>query len=96
MKTRSGTENISEYPNGDWWKGSGPRERTKHIDFKPPFKEPPAVMAALSLLDASKRDNVRINVEARNVTKSSFDLHISTWGGTGIASVTASWIAVGE
>jgi hypothetical protein len=96
MKAITGKVQAGSYPSGDWWTGSGPREVTKHIDFPAgTFSSTPAVMAAISNLDASKAANVRIDAQVTNVSKNHCDIRISTWADSKIASVVVSWIAVG-
>ena len=97
MKAITGQASAGSWPTGDWWDGSGPRETTKHVEFPSgTFASKPAVIAAISTLDASNAANVRISATVTNVSKDHFDLQISTWADTKIAGVTVSWIAVGQ
>ena len=96
MKALTGKVNAGSYPSGDWWTGSGPREVTKHIDFPAgAFTQSPAVIAAISNLDAGNAANLRIDAQVTSVSKTHCDIRISTWADTKIASVVVSWMAVG-
>lgn len=72
------------------------RQWRETITFSKPFNEPPKVTAAFSMLDADKNENLRVRLEVDNITDTSFELVYSTWGGTTVYSVTASWFAFGD
>lgn len=96
MKALTGNVHAGDYPNGDWWNGSGPREVTRHVAFPAgSFHRAPTVLAAISHLDAGNAANVRIAANVTNVTDDHCDIKISTWADTKIAGVTVSWIAIG-
>jgi hypothetical protein len=94
MQVQTGTVGVSDYPHGDWWTGSGPREVTKHITLSG-FNRAPKVVAAISSFDISGQANARVNVTVENVSSSHADIRIATWADTRIASITVSWIAIG-
>lgn len=76
--------------------GDGYREWVRHVTFGTPFLRAPRVSVSLAQLDNERLFNLRVNVFARNVTKSGFDLVVATWSETRLYSVGASWMAHGQ
>lgn len=92
-----GTETIFwHWPSGPMWTGSGQRDFVKTVQMPAGWFNggPPEVIAALSGLDASSDTNVRVSVTVENVTKTSFDVKVSTWADTRLAMAAVTWVAV--
>lgn len=81
--------------NGKMWSGAGTRQRKKTIVFSEEFAEPPSVHVSLSLWDMDKNTNLRADVQAKNISRSGFDMIFRTWGDTRVARVRLSWLAIG-
>lgn len=81
---------------GEMWTGSGPRERRTQVRFSAPFRGPPSVHVALSMLDIEREQNQRMDLGAEAVTAEGFEVVFRTWGDTRIARARASWLAIGE
>ena len=64
-----------------------------HIHYPKQFRKTPNVLVSLAGLDNDYNHNVRIIASARDVTRSSFDIQLTTWAGTRIYYVKFSWIA---
>jgi hypothetical protein len=84
---------FSHYPNQYMWTGNGPREVVKNVAFPKPFKGTPKVTAALSAVDASKGSNLRVVVSCDAITDHGFNIKVSTYADSAIASASVSWIA---
>lgn len=81
--------------NGEMWAGSGPRQRVAKVNFSSEFKSPPAVHVGLSMWDMDSETNPRVDIKARKITTSGFEVQFKTWNDTRIARVRASWMAIG-
>ena len=73
--------------------GSGPREDSRWVSFSQPFSRTPKVFVAIKLLDSSKDANLRIDTNARDITRYGFRLKVNTWADTKIYAVSTSWLA---
>lgn len=78
--------------------GSGRRTHILFIRFARPFPARPAVLLSLSGLDggAGSDGNVRVTVDAENVTREGFVLTITTWADSRITGVSGQWLAATE
>ncbi len=95
MKIQSGSVQLfSHYQGGEMWTGKGRRVLLRRIAFDKPFRHTPHVMVAINGLDASNTQNTRVLVELQETFEDHFDVHVSTWAETRLASVTISWIAI--
>jgi hypothetical protein len=54
----------------------------------------PAVVIGLTTIDAHRDRNVRVKVEATDVTTTGFNAKFSTWFDSVTYGLAASWIAV--
>ena len=70
------------------------RSLTKKIRFKPEFEKPPQIFLGFSQIgtDSSKHD-MRISVEAKNVTPSGFDICVYTWDEALVYEFNVQWLA---
>ncbi|XP_062616012.1 uncharacterized protein LOC134277702 [Saccostrea cucullata] len=68
----------------------------KHIDFKKPFEEKPAITYGIFTLDTSHEENTRFLTKLVNRTKSNFALRLATWGKSETYGVGLSWMACGK
>lgn len=91
VKIESGSKNVTE----GLGYGSGDRVSEDNVIFVNSFSKPPAIVAAISVLDASGSTNLRIDCWPTDITNTSFKLKIRTWGDTHIYRVSVSWIAFG-
>ncbi len=81
---------------GDFWIGSGKRERRKVIKFSEAFKSAPIVHVGLSMWDIDNTTNARADLTLGLITKESFEVIFQTWGDTRFARSRARWMAIGE
>ena len=90
---------ISKNINSTGWtlnEGTGERTVKYYNKFTTPFSKAPKVMVALSLIDASKDANVRINVQAINIDSNSFDVQMVTWADSIVYGLDVDWIATDD
>lgn len=59
------------------------------------FKKAPTVLVALNALDMAGNSDLRISVDADDVTEEGFRWHLDTWDDSTLYSAGASWIALG-
>jgi hypothetical protein len=78
--------------------GSGRRTHILFIRFARPFAVRPAVLLSLSGIDggAGSDGNVRVAVDAENVTREGFVLTITTWADSRVTGVSGQWLAAAE
>lgn len=74
----------------------GVRTVTRYVKFSVPFPNEPSVIMGITKLDAGATTNLRVNVEAADVTTTGFNARFTTWDDSVTFGVSASWIAVGE
>lgn len=74
-----------------------PREKTsKQISFPPGrFKKPPVVLVALNELDMKGDKDLRIKVEATDITKDGFTWHLDTWDDSVLYGAGGGYVALG-
>ena len=65
------------------------------VYFAAPFFEPPVVHLGLTGFDIDQRDSNRLNLQASEITTTSFVAEISTWRESRVYSVAFSWLALG-
>lgn len=82
--------------NGDMWTGTGERERLIPVAFSKPYRKPPSVHCAMSMLDMATGPSIRADVATRNVSKTGFDVLFRTWDDSRIARLRVAWISIGE
>ncbi|PRY92608.1 H-type lectin domain-containing protein [Hasllibacter halocynthiae] len=80
---------------GEMWTGDGVRSRDAAVAFALPFSGPPVVHVGLSMWDAAHDANMRVEVQAEDVTATGFRIVMHTWGDTRLARARAAWIAIG-
>lgn len=80
---------------GEMWTGEGPRVVRRPVTFGDRFLSPPSVSVSLSMVDMSNSANIRMDVQAEDVTKTGFDIVFRTWGDTRIARARVAWQAIG-
>ena len=73
----------------------GDRKYSKKINFKKIFKSKPNVIVSLKGIDSANSAYTRINLFAKNISNTGFDLECLTWENSVIYGVYASWIALG-
>jgi hypothetical protein len=76
--------------------GAGARTHILFIRFVRPFPAVPSVVLSLTSLDgASGTDgNIRVALEAENVSREGFVLKMRTWSDSRITGVGGHWLAV--
>ena len=73
-----------------------PRTCRLVITFEQPFSSPPLVQLGIVGFDISNRDNLRVRVQALDITPAGFTLEAETWFNTQIWMVSVSWLAMGS
>ena len=81
---------------GPMWAGQGHRESRTAVVFPEPFRQPPAVMVGISLMDLDHNTNTRTEIVAEHATATGFDLVFRTLSDTLVEGVRAEWTALGE
>jgi hypothetical protein len=86
------------YTQADWSLEDpvvGLRVVIRPVKFQQPTKTQPAVIMGLTHLDAGTEKNLRVRVEAVDITTTGFNAKFITWADSVTYGVMASWIAVG-
>lgn len=83
-------------PEGPMWAGAGPRTVESSIRFGGAFAAPPGVHVSISSIDAAHEQNLRLRLEALDVSSEGFRLAVHTWGDTRIGRLSVSWLAIGS
>lgn len=87
---------FSDFNNdGIMWTGDGQRETRNHVTFSESFVSAPLVRVGLTMFDVSNTANVRMDVQAEDITERGFSIVFRTWGDTRIARVRVDWQATG-
>lgn len=87
---------FSDFENGgEMWTSEGARMVTQAITFEEAFQAAPSVTVSLSMVDMSNAANIRMDVQAEEVTKTGFNIVFRTWGDTRIARARVAWQAIG-
>jgi len=81
--------------NGPMWAGTGPRMVAAPVNFGSVFDSAPGVNLSIGSIDAASQQNLRLRIEAREVTSEGFSVEAPTWGDTRIGRLAVNWIAVG-
>ena len=76
--------------------GAGPRIFRTHIDFDTDFANIPMVHVGISGFDIDNRDTARLALGTKNITRSGFDLTVTTWLDTRIYMIEVNWLALGH
>lgn len=87
---------IEIFSSEEGWslsEGNGDRSYWKRFVFEKEFMHAPFVTVSLAGIDASKDTNLRLVLQAHNVTQFAFDLEIRTWADTTIDYVALTWMA---
>jgi hypothetical protein len=71
----------------------GNRHCDVQISFSSPFYTQPQVFATISGFDGETAHNLRLKVNAHQVTPQGFQLRAETWADSRLDAVTVSWIA---
>ncbi|RMC31646.1 hypothetical protein C9E81_20375 [Paracoccus alkanivorans] len=77
------------------WSESGERKVSADITFQRPFRSPPTVTLGLTGIDSAHDQNLRVWLEAKNVSETGFTIECNTWSDTRIARVAIFWSAIG-
>lgn len=99
MKLQSGTVVNGSYQDTTWKLSQGPvaeRVFTRTVAFESKFATPPKVVIGLSGLDVDGTKNTRVQVTAKNITDSGFEVEYKTWFDTVLYTVWANWVAYGD
>jgi hypothetical protein len=90
--------NVSgNYGQSDWTledPQEGLRTVTRFVKFPYPFSEVPAVIMGLTGLDADAGKNLRVFVQAADITPTGFNVKFQTWHDSVTYGIRASWIAM--
>jgi hypothetical protein len=73
--------------------GTGERVMKLPVRFPQAFARPPAVTVALSMFDIVQGTNIRLQVDAQEITAEGFSAVIKTWADSQIYYTTLSWVA---
>ena len=82
--------------DGAMWRGECPRKSRSAVQFAQNYRALPHVQVSVSMLDMSNSSNVRLDVQADNITTSGFEIVFRTWADTRVARVRVAWTAIGE
>lgn len=82
--------------DGIMWTGEGPRQTRSAVVFSEPFRAPPSVRVWLTMWDVSNTTNMRMDVQAEDVTDTGFAIVFRTWADTKVARIRVGWQAIGE
>ncbi len=99
LKIQSGTTYNGAFQDSTWKLHEGPlAERVFNlpVKFESKFTKPPKIFIEISGLDVNAIKNTRVQVTAKNITESGFDLEYKTWYDTILYSVWTNWMAFGE
>lgn len=80
---------------GEMWTGNGKRSSRVPVEFSEIYKAIPTVLVSLSMVDADRKTNHRIETVAENISEKGFEIVFRTWGDTKIARAKATWVAIG-
>lgn len=81
-------------PNWSLHEGTGRRKHLIQVKFPKPFETVPTVQAQLSTLDARSQDRgIRIDVKAKNISRTGFDFVVSTWIDSVVYGFEGTWVA---
>ncbi len=80
---------------GPMWAGSGKRWARTVIRFGAEFSASPTVQLSIAMIDADSSRNLRIDLYAEDVTRTSFTAVAHTWNDTRIGRLQVNWTAIG-
>ena len=80
---------------GPMWTAQGHRESRTPVAFPDPFRAPPTVIVAISLMDLDHNTNTRTEILAERIAATGFEIVFRTWGDTRVARIRAEWTAMG-
>lgn len=69
---------------------------SRRINFKSPFDGTPTVTYGLYGLDSSNKANLRVDTVVTNLSRTGFQLTLSTWADTELYGAFSSWMACGK
>ncbi|MEM7684069.1 MAG: H-type lectin domain-containing protein [Paracoccaceae bacterium] len=94
----SGVAKIFDHieQNGPMWSGVGKRWAKKVVPFGEPFIHPPTVQLSISVIDADSGRNLRLDLQAEDVTCDGFTAVAHTWSDTRIGRLQVNWTAIGS
>jgi hypothetical protein len=81
--------------DGIMWTGEGPRQSRSPVAFSESFDDLPSVRVWLTMWDVSKTTNMRMDVQAEDVTTAGFTIVFRTWADTKVARIRVGWQALG-
>ncbi|WP_439153805.1 H-type lectin domain-containing protein [Yoonia sp.] len=105
LKLNSGTVGIAQgdavlfsdfEDDGPMWRGVGQRESRSKVSFAQAYRTVPHVQVSVSMLDMSNISNIRLDVQAENITETGFDIVFRTWADSQVARVRVAWMSIGE
>ena len=77
------------------WEKTGPRKAQVAVTFDQPFVDPPAVTVTISMIDKGNETQLRLALDAKDITETGFIAEARTWGDTRIARLSLDWTAIG-
>ncbi|KAJ9624976.1 hypothetical protein H2203_004927 [Taxawa tesnikishii (nom. ined.)] len=85
------------FSTGDVRSWSNPKPKNSaRVSFKQgKFAKPPTVLVALNMLDMAGNSDLRVKVDADEVTEEGFRWHLDTWEDSTLYAAGASWVALG-
>lgn len=69
---------------------------SRRINFKSSFDRTPTLTYGLYTLDVFNGANLRVDTAVINLSKTGFQLTLSTWADTALYGAFASWMACGK
>jgi hypothetical protein len=99
MSFLAGTESLGSHLDGWNLNGEPPHEGDRsyraRVVFARAFRDTPLVHIAISGLDASNLDAVRVSASATGISPEGFDIVLSTWMDSRLWRVDVNWLAIG-
>ena len=96
LKFRTGALHCPDFRNQ---KSNGrvntydPTSQVLQVTFNPPFESTPSVVLGLNQIEEDNTKNMRLEMNAYNITKDGFTAEIIQWNDSTIYEVGASWFA---
>jgi len=94
-KIQTGEARTFRGEKNDLYKGTGIRTFVTPPIKLSGFTSTPFIMYNILSLDVIKEFNMRINIQAIHIKKSSFKMQFTTWSDTKIYSCDVKWFAIG-
>lgn len=87
------TGRCNTYGLDKHWHVAKDMEIIRDVNFYNPYAEVPEVICYLVHIDSLQLTNHRMHVDPKNITRTGFELHFTSWGDSQIFELEAEWIA---